>query len=64
MMTVKKDYKGLYTITCNGKEWSVCDTKNYSDGGSWRWYVKEEFTNNDYEVSTFKQAKEVIKRYS
>jgi hypothetical protein len=64
-MQIKRDTKGLYSVTCNGREWSIDDTGNQSDHGSWRWHVYEYGKNSDgYFTGTYKEAKEIIQKYS
>ena len=64
-MQVIKDCKGLYTVKYNGREWSINDTGNQSDHGSWRWQVYEYGKSSDgYFTGTFKEAKEIVAKYS
>lgn len=64
-MLIKRETKGLYSVTCNGKEWSITDTGNLADHGAWRWYVMQYNTyNGGYNTGTYKEAKEIVAKYS
>lgn len=64
-MKITRDSKGLYTVICNGIEWSINDTGNQSDYSNWRWQVFQYGKNDDgYFTNTYKDAKEIVKKYS
>ena len=64
-MKIVRDTKGLYSVTCNGLDWSINDTGNLSDHGAWRWQVFQYGQNSSgYFTGTYKEAKEIIARYS
>jgi hypothetical protein len=64
-MKIVRDAKGLYSVTCNGREWSINDTGNQSDKGAWRWNVVEYGRDSvGYSTGTYKEAKEIIQKYS
>ena len=64
-MNIKRDTKGLYTVICNGREWSINDTGSQNERGAWRWQVYMYGQNSDgYFTGTYKEAKEIIEKYS
>jgi len=64
-MKIKRDSRGLYSVTCNGLEWSINDTGNQSDYGNWRWQVYQYGKNSDgYFCGTYKEAKQLVLKYS
>jgi hypothetical protein len=64
-MNIKRDTKGLYTVICNGREWSINDTRRQHDSGAWRWQVYEygKNSNGDF-CGTYKEAKKIIQSCS
>lgn len=63
-MIISRMAKGLYSITRNGKHWTVTDTNNHSDRGAWRWNVAEDGDSVGYSCATYKEAKELVIKYS
>ena len=63
-MVITRVTKGLYSITRNGKHFTVQDTGYTGDHGSWRWNVAEDGDNVGYSCSTYKEAKDIVIRQS
>lgn len=63
-MIINRQAKGLYNITRNGKHWTITDTGYTGSKGSYRWNVAEDGDTVGYSCSTYKEAKELVIKYS
>lgn len=64
MKTIDKT-AGYYTVECNGKYWTITDTKTMQSHGAYRWNVEQVGANDcGYNTGSFKEAKEIVKKYS
>jgi hypothetical protein len=56
---------GLYYVECNGKYWTITDTKSMTSYGAYRWNVTEigEY-DCGYNTGSLKEAKQIVEKYS